>query len=178
MTEQNLKNDALLQIGRIGTIALRGLLWFVGIVLILAIPYIIVADPSEVAELQLQISGAGISTDAKLVIASVGVIAMIILVLLERFLLQLQRLIESVGQGDPFAPINADRLARMAWLLLASQITAFIGMSIAAYHAISEEADFTGDFSIEGLFIVVLLFILARVFKHGAAMRDDLEGTV
>lgn len=178
MTQSNLDNDALLQIGRIGTIALRGLLWLVGIVLIIAIPYLIVADASDLAELQLQISGAGISTDAKLVIALIGVIAMAILVLLERFLQQLQLLIESVGQGDPFAPVNSDRLARMGWLLLASQVMAFVGMAIAAYHSISDEADFTGDFSIEGLFIVVLLFILARVFKHGAAMREDLEGTV
>ena len=26
--------------------------------------------------------------------------------------------------------------------------------------------------------LVVILFILARVFRHGAAMREDLEGTV
>ena len=26
--------------------------------------------------------------------------------------------------------------------------------------------------------MVIVLFILARVFKHGAAMREDLEGTV
>ncbi len=26
--------------------------------------------------------------------------------------------------------------------------------------------------------LALLLFILARVFRHGAAMRDDLEGTV
>jgi hypothetical protein len=29
-----------------------------------------------------------------------------------------------------------------------------------------------------GVAFVLLLFILARVFRQGAAMRDDLEGTV
>ena len=29
-----------------------------------------------------------------------------------------------------------------------------------------------------GFLIVLVLFILARVFRHGAAMREDLEGTV
>lgn len=34
------------------------------------------------------------------------------------------------------------------------------------------------DFSLSSLFLSLTLFILARVFRHGAAMRDDLEGTV
>ena len=29
-----------------------------------------------------------------------------------------------------------------------------------------------------GILLVLILFILARVFRHGAAMREDLEGTV
>ena len=31
---------------------------------------------------------------------------------------------------------------------------------------------------LSGIVLVVVLFILARVFRHGAAMRADLEGTV
>ena len=33
-------------------------------------------------------------------------------------------------------------------------------------------------YDLDGLFIVLVLFILARIFRHGATMRDDLEGTV
>ena len=36
----------------------------------------------------------------------------------------------------------------------------------------------TADVSANGLLLVLVLFILARVFKTGAQMRDDLEGTV
>ena len=28
------------------------------------------------------------------------------------------------------------------------------------------------------ILLVIILFILARVFRHGASMRADLEGTV
>ena len=178
MTETLPQSDWLLIIGRWGCIALRALLWLVALVVILAVPYMIFADPAELAELQLEIAGAGVSTDAKLVVALVGILALTIIVLIERFLEQLQRIIESVGAGEPFAPINADRLTRMGWLLLASQAVALLGMTVSAIHALSEDADFSGDLSVEGLFIVVLLFILARVFRHGAAMREDLEGTV
>ena len=33
-------------------------------------------------------------------------------------------------------------------------------------------------FSISGWLVVLLTFLLARVFAEGALMRDDLEGTV
>ena len=32
--------------------------------------------------------------------------------------------------------------------------------------------------ALPGILMVIILFILARVFRHGAAMREDLEGTV
>ena len=43
-----------------------------------------------------------------------------------------------------------------------------------------ENADITIDagLDIEGILLALILFILARVFRHGARMRDDLEGTV
>ena len=36
------------------------------------------------------------------------------------------------------------------------------------------------DFGFDGggILLILILFILARVFRHGAAMREDLEGTV
>ena len=34
------------------------------------------------------------------------------------------------------------------------------------------------DFSTNGLLLALVLFILARVFRTGAKMREDLEGTV
>ena len=34
------------------------------------------------------------------------------------------------------------------------------------------------SFDFGGLILILTLFILARVFRHGAAMREDLEGTV
>ncbi|UUX98999.1 hypothetical protein [Sphingomonas sp. J315] len=34
------------------------------------------------------------------------------------------------------------------------------------------------DMSFDSLVLALVLFILARVFRHGTALRDDLEGTV
>jgi hypothetical protein len=41
-----------------------------------------------------------------------------------------------------------------------------------------KDADFDFGVSLGGLLLALTLFILARVFRQGAAMREDLEGTV
>ena len=51
--------------------------------------------------------------------------------------------------------------------------------AIAAQSASSvQPLDINWSFSITPWIAVLLLFVLARVFDHGARMRADLEGTV
>jgi len=101
-------------------------------------------------------------------------------VLAAAFMHLLSNIIASVSQGDPFDAINAKRLYKMAWLALAFQLIA-IPVRIAR-DQVSQLTDgvSSDDFavSITGFVFVLTLFVLARVFAHGAAMRDDLEGTV
>ena len=98
---------------------------------------------------------------------------------------KLRAIIATVGEGDPFAPANAQRLSRMAWLMLGVQVLTWPAALFAAELAdwASQYEDFTLDlsgdgFDLTGILLVIILFILARVFRHGAAMREDLEGTV
>jgi len=85
--------------------------------------------------------------------------------------------------GDPFAPENAGRLSRMGWMVVATYALAIPLGAVAAWVARNIESD-EPDLMIDidagggGLILVLTLFILARVFRHGAAMREDLEGTV
>jgi len=97
------------------------------------------------------------------------------------FVRQLGRMIDTVGHGDPFIPDNADRLTRMAWLALAIQLIALPMAALAGWLALRLDEgvfELRSDFSFTGIGLAIVLFILARVFRHGAAMRDDLEGTV
>lgn len=95
------------------------------------------------------------------------------------FVLNLSRIVATVGAGDPFQPENADRLDKMAWLTLALQ-----GCMLVFAPLVAMIADRIGepgggiDLSFDSLILALVLFILARVFRHGAAMRADLEGTV
>jgi len=96
---------------------------------------------------------------------------------------KMRALIGSAGEGDPFVPENAQRLNAMAWLLLGATVLAVLVGELRA--ALANLADPQGGHAIEygpydlhSLLIVLVLFILARVFRHGAALREDLEGTV
>jgi DUF2975 family protein len=96
------------------------------------------------------------------------------------FMRLLSGIIASVSQGDPFDAINTSRLYRMAWLALAFQLIAIPVRIVKDQVDQLTDGVSSGDFavSITGLVFVLTLFVLAHVFAHGAAMRDDLEGTV
>jgi hypothetical protein len=100
-----------------------------------------------------------------------------------RFLQELFGIIDSVGTGDPFAPENGARLNRMGWVALGGQGVALALKGVVKVlepYAIKAGRTFDLQFDLDmsGVLLVLILFILARVFRHGAAMRADLEGTV
>ena len=71
------------------------------------------------------------------------------------------------------------RSACMAWLMLAMELLSILIGAYAAWMG----PDFSwmevgGGMSITGLVAVLMLFVLARVFAVGAAMRDDLDGVI
>jgi hypothetical protein len=88
-------------------------------------------------------------------------------------------MVETVRMGDPFVAANAERLQSIAWVLLALQILSIvIGAIGKAVSSPAHPVDLDAGFSINGWLAVLLTFVLARVFAHGALMREDLEGTV
>ena len=114
----------------------------------------------------------------------VFLIGLIILSALFVFFGKLRAMINTVGEGDPFQPANADRLSLMGWLMLGVQLLFLPAAALGAKLAeLAEEMDnvnvsLDGGLDLSGMLMVIILFILARVFRHGAAMREDLEGTV
>jgi hypothetical protein len=97
------------------------------------------------------------------------------------FVSRLAQIIATVGDGDPFIAANAERLTRMGWLALAIQIVSFVAGLLGDYAEKTLGDDrFSMEFNLtlSGLALAVILFILARVFRKGADMRAELEGTV
>jgi hypothetical protein len=122
------------------------------------------------------------SPDANRLIMGLRVVAVLGLVTIPLNYLILKRLlaiVKTVRAGDPFVAANASRLQAIAWALLALQILSIVigaigkGVSTPAH-----PVHLNAGFSINGWLAVLLTFLLARVFAEGAAMREDLEGTV
>jgi hypothetical protein len=115
--------------------------------------------------------------------AAAGLLALTaaLLALLVLFLRHMKRIIDTVAEGDPFIPANAERLRGMAWLMLGIQLIALPVGALESYiqQSLEGEADsLSFEFDLNSLALILVLFILARVFRRGAEMRDDLEGTV
>jgi hypothetical protein len=92
---------------------------------------------------------------------------------------RLLAIIKTVRLGQPFVAANVSRLQAIAWVLLAlnllSIVIGAIGKSVStAQHPLHLDA----GFSINGWLVVVLTFVLARVFAEGTLMRKDVQGTV
>ena len=135
------------------------------------------------AELLARLAEAGAPDSAYWAIVVVLVLVEALMIIALRFVLELSGIVKSVGRGDPFEPANADRLWRMGWLTVAAHAAAIPAGAIGVWiKSVSGEAGKTLDVEINlgsgGVLLILTLFILARVFRHGAVMREDLEGTV
>ena len=99
-------------------------------------------------------------------------------VVADRLLLALAAIVASAGAGDPFIAANVRRLRYIGWCLLTLQLFVIPGYLIGICFPAMGPAAPHPDISIAGWISVLMIFVLARVFATGSAMRDDLEGTV
>ncbi len=109
------------------------------------------------------------------------VLALLSLGLMYDFIVRLAQVIDTVGVGDPFTLENAARLRRMAWLAIIIQLIGIPATLLSTWLGTQLEdnsIEISSDISLTGFALAIVLFILARVFRKGAEMREELEGTV
>lgn len=176
-------NDLLLLAAKVLTFIMQIAIGFAAAAILIAIPIMLIFQGRIEAEIAAEF-GSVVGAFPAFTIAGALALVVGLMALGFTFFGKLRAIIATVGEGDPFAPENAERLNLMGWIMLACQIILIplggLGLLIAKWVEPMENADITIDagFDIEGILLVLILFILARVFKHGAAMREDLEGTV
>jgi hypothetical protein len=113
------------------------------------------------------------------VLAGIAILALALLIFWA-----VRQIVGSATGGDPFVTANADRLARIGWLLVAIYAVQFamrLAMGAMVPPQLKEHLKFDGfgfDFSPLGLLAILLIFVLAQIFRHGSEMRAELEGTV
>ncbi|WP_340588653.1 DUF2975 domain-containing protein [Erythrobacter alti] len=175
--------DPLLLAGKVLTIIMQIAMGIGALALLIGIPALFIFQSDIAAELASEV-GEQAADFPLLTVAALMGMAVIAVGLIFMFFDRLRKIIGTVGEGDPFAPANARRLNAMAWLLLGVQVIAIpmagLGLTLAKWADETGHEGITIDAGLDltGILMVVVLFILARVFRIGAAMRDDLEGTV
>jgi len=178
------RNDLLLLAGKILTVLLQGVVGIGAVTLALVIPILAFARGDM---LEGFADGAEIDLATLPLGPTIALLVVVLLVLAALFVFfgKLRAIINTVGEGEPFVPANAQRLSLMAWLMLGVQLllfpAAWLGKVVAEWANTLDDVHIAanGDgFDLTGILLVIILFILARVFRHGAAMREDLEGTV
>ena len=122
------------------------------------------------------------SLEADRLVMGLRIIAIVGLATIPLNHIVLQRLlamVRTVRAGEAFVAANAARLKAIGWALLALQIVGIVIGGIAkSVSTAAHPLHLNAGFSATGWLAVLLAFILSSVFAEGAAMRDDLEGTV
>ncbi len=91
---------------------------------------------------------------------------------------RLNLLLQDSAEGLAFTEVNADRLNVVAWALLAINLVDLIFGQLSIWASVQSGEYFGWSPTLTGWFAVLLLFLLAKVFREGDRMRQDLEGTV
>jgi hypothetical protein len=171
----------------------KGILWILMVSMLIAAGSCLLAIPAmHIFQTEITIELAKEATPfpkGEFLWACSGILALAaaIVLIVFRLLQLLKRIVDTVGAGDPFVPDNAGRLTQMAWLTLAMQLVTLPIGALAVWVATELEKSGAGHTDIDdlgfgisgnGLLLMLILFILARVFRQGAAMRAELEGTV
>jgi hypothetical protein len=180
---QDKPNDLLLLTGKVLATIMQALMAIGGVVLIVLTPVLIAMQDQINAKLIEQVGEAAAALPLLSILGLFGLgLAMVGMAFI--FFGKLRAIIGTVSDGDPFAPENADRLNLMAWLMLGMQLLVIPGSVIASHVADwaqqfeDAHVEIGSGLDINGILMIILLFILARIFKHGTAMQADLEGTV
>jgi hypothetical protein len=109
-------------------------------------------------------------------VAFIGILAV---PLLQVILNRLLNIVDTARAGEPFIMENARRLQTIARTLFGIQLLhLLIGFVVSRTRSEVQQLDIDWSFSLTPWISVLLLFVLAGVFEHGARMRADLEGTV
>ncbi len=172
------KADSLLFFTRLALTLLLGLAIIGGAAAVLAAVLLQIAQQQVLQ----QIADSGFRGDSIPWLTLMLALAAAMAALAFFFFRHLRRIVDSVANADPFVPINADRLRAMGWLSLGVQALLFaLTPLVIWFDSMPDKPNVHHNedgLSFGWLVLALLLFVLARVFRVGSQMRDELEGTV
>lgn len=157
---------------------LNWLNWGLGIPALLALLFAGFVVPDQLSA-ALTRSNAGL--DGQVVATWLRWVSLIILPVIPLghvILTRLVAMIDSVPVGAALSGTNADRLRQIGWALMGINFLDLAFGAVTVWAESRMDNALGWSFTLTGWLAALMLFILARVFQDGAAMREELEGTV
>ncbi len=90
---------------------------------------------------------------------------------------RLRRVFETLIQGDPFRSQNVARLRLIGLGLIALEGLGYL-VRLAASYALTSRAHHDVPINLTAWFAILVVFVLAEVFREGARLRDEAELTI
>lgn len=92
---------------------------------------------------------------------------------------QLRKIFRTLTQGDPFQPENVSRLRQIGLTLATVTAGAWVAQSVIAVRLAPGVLDRQGAGALlTPIFSVLVVFVLAEVFREGARLRRESELTI
>lgn len=91
-------------------------------------------------------------------------------------LLRLRQVMATVGKGDPFAPANSGRMRTIAGAM-AALMAAQLLLGAVVPPALRDKAE-VGQLNMGLLLGTLVVLVLSEVFREGARLREEAEGTI
>ena len=88
----------------------------------------------------------------------------------------LRQIFTTLTAGDPFHPTNVGRLRLIGLMLAALEIGRYCVWGLSPF--LPWIKDVKPDFSLTAWFSVLVVFVLAEVFREGARLRREAELTI
>jgi len=152
-------------------LTILNLLYAAGIAALLAFSFFIEGWPQRPLGFDLTHAHPNIGNGLRVIIV-IGILGAVVV---HTILRRLLTIVDTVRAGDPFTLRNARHLHVIAWSVLTLEV---LRLPVRVIASAVWEPGRLGGFSFTPWLAVLLLFVLAGVFAHGARMRDDLEGTI
>jgi magnesium-transporting ATPase (P-type) len=95
---------------------------------------------------------------------------------------RLRRVFVTLTQGDPFQPLNVQRLRVIGFTLAALEIFSYLVRGVLTWWEARTDMDMEvgigESFDLTIWFAVLVVFVLAEVFREGARLRREAELTI
>ncbi len=91
---------------------------------------------------------------------------------------RLRRVFETLIVGDPFRPQNVARLRVVGFALIGLEVLGYIVHWVTDMLFPGRQPGFSLSVNLTGWFAILVVFVLAEVFREGARLRQDADLTI